>query len=135
VTREEFSNLIIVLKLLILIMSIDIVVRDMLQELIDQALQIPDNCPNTIQHYLQSHDELESFCESNCPLLLEYLSQIQNLKVQNNEHQGIIANLKGEEPSLRDNLKKFLELFMIISKKENNETEYNEQKEWFDELW
>jgi hypothetical protein len=35
---------------------------------------------------------------------------------------------------LRDNLKKFLELFMIISKKENNETEYNEQKEWFNEL-
>jgi hypothetical protein len=114
-------------------MSIDIVVRDKLQNLINEALLIPDNCEDTSDH-LKGQDEMESFFQSNYPLILEYLSKMQEQRVQDNQHLDTITKLKGEEPIFRENVKKMLELCMILSKKENSEDVYGEQKAWFDEL-
>jgi hypothetical protein len=114
-------------------MSIDIVVRDKLQNLINQALLIPDNCEDVDAH-LEGQEEMESFFQSNYPLILEYLSTMQDQRVQDNQHLDTIAKLKGEAPLFRENVKKMLELCMIISQKGNSQAEYNEQKAWFDEL-
>jgi hypothetical protein len=110
-------------------MSIDFIVRDKIQDLLNQTQSLTSG--EDLAPYMDKVEELHEFCKENYNGLCEYIELMQHNKVSDNKHQEVLEKYKGETDLLKDNLKRLLELFISLSKFEGP---YQEQLDWLNEL-
>jgi hypothetical protein len=115
-------------------MSIDLIVREKLQTLLNQASSITDE-QSAVKFCQANLDDFEDFCGKNYEKFCEYTDSMIISNVSKGEHFEVLELIKSENHELIRNLKLALKLLMRINKYADPETlYYKEQEDWLNEL-
>jgi hypothetical protein len=96
-------------------MSIDFVVKDKIETLLNQTPSIIDK--ETADIFCEEKlEEFEIFCRMNYPNFCECINYMRENGISQGQHCEVLEKIKLESIELRRNLKSALELFMCVSK-------------------
>jgi hypothetical protein len=115
-------------------MSIDFVIRDKIQNLLNQLTS--GGKANDI-NYQEQFKEFQLFVEDHYPKLCNYIEEMEDTNVSQGKHYDLLERIKSENPDFRNNLKLTLKLLMAVTSAELNDSgfeSYKEQEDWFNEL-